>query len=253
MKGMTGIRSGSTLSEASEASPRASPPSAAAAMLGDSQSGHRSRPGVPGLPARSGAHPQRVSHQAQAPEQQQLGQRLGERRPAHVLLREGDREDQGRRGRPLGAREPPGQAAEGEHGQGAEHRADQFGGGHAVNPPAAGHHHGQPGRELRGQAAMRGGQPGAGEPEPGVRAAEVVQRRRDGQRPVARDPVAELEHRARLAQHDDLRRIQPELPRPEPGRDDYRARQAPPAGPRGGGPARLARGGLTRGGWPVVD
>ena len=45
VKGMTGIRSGSTLSEASVASPRASPPSAAVAMLGDSQSGHRHRPG----------------------------------------------------------------------------------------------------------------------------------------------------------------------------------------------------------------
>jgi len=45
VKGMTGIRAGSTLREASEASPRASPPRPAAAVPGESHPGQRSRPG----------------------------------------------------------------------------------------------------------------------------------------------------------------------------------------------------------------
>ena len=49
--GMTGIRSGSTLREASAASPRARPPSAAAAVPGDSHPGQLSHPGYLGRQA----------------------------------------------------------------------------------------------------------------------------------------------------------------------------------------------------------
>ena len=185
------------------------------------------------------------------PKRQDLHQRLEERGPAGVLLRQAQAED-GRGGRrPLRADQPAGQAAERDQGQRPEHRRDQRRRGHAVDPPAAREQDGQPRHELRrdprpGRRRARGGRtrgtarrpnPVLPKRQPGMRPAERGQRLGDGQRAMPGDPVAELEHRARLAQHDDLRRVQRDLPRAVAHRHGQRAAQAPPAGP---GPHRLA-------------
>ncbi len=88
-------------------------------------------------------------------------------------------------------------------------------------------------------AAGTGGhtEPSAAEAQPRMRPAERGQRLGDGQRAMRGDPVADLKHRAGLAQHDDLRRVQQDLPRAKADRDGQGATQAPPAGP---GPDRLA-------------
>ena len=59
--------------------------------------------------------PKRVDDQAEPAEEQDLRHRLAVGRPAGELLRQGEREHQGRQRRPPRPDEPGGQAAEGEH------------------------------------------------------------------------------------------------------------------------------------------
>ena len=110
-----------------------------------------------------------------------------------------------------------------------------------MRPESGGQNYRQARHELRNQRRRPLGESRTEKGQPGVRATERGQRLRNGQRPVLRDPVAELEYRPGVAQHDELRRVQQDLPRGKPGADRYRADQAPPGGPGPRWTLRIAR------------
>ena len=171
---------------------------------------------------------QGVGQQAQAAEQQHLGQRLAERGAAGVLLGQAQRQD-GRRGRrPSRADQPAGQAAEREHRAPADQRRGHQRGRDAAQPDRRGQDERHPGHELRHDPGAARVVVGAGEPQARVRAAERGQRVRDGQRAVVRDPVPHLEVRRGVAQVDDLFGALGDLPGRERDGHRHRARHRPP-------------------------
>ncbi len=81
--------------------------------------------------------------------------------------------------------------------------------------------------------------------------AESCCRHRDGRRAVLRDPVAEVQGRARIAGHDDLLRVLEELPCGEPGRHRDRAEHRPPR--RAVASSRLSLRALRPAAWYVPE
>ena len=178
----------------------------------------------------------RVGQQAQAAEQQDLHCRLAQRGPADVLLRkaEAQRERGGRC--PLRPDEPGREAGEAQRCQAAEDRADGGGASEPVHPEPARQQHRQPrlnGGIERGPASQEAG---AGETQPGVRAPERCQSRRNRQRAMLSNPVARLQVSTRITEHDQRGRTFRQLPPGQPGNDSDRRQQAEP-----GRPAWLSR------------
>ena len=173
---------------------------------------------------------ERVGQQAEAAEQQHLGQRLAERAAAGVLLGQAQRQH-GRGGRgPAGSGQPPGQAAEREHRAPADHGRDQQGGVDAVQPDSRGEDERGPGHELGHDARAARVVVGAGEAQARVRAAERGRRVGNGQVAVVRDPVGDLEVGGGIAEVDDLLGTFGQLPDGEGYGDGDRGGQRPPRG-----------------------
>jgi len=134
-----------------------------------------------GDPGRGPAGRQRVDDQAEPAKEQDLRQRLAEGRPAGVLLRQGEGEDQSRQWCPPWPDQPGGQAAEREHRGRPEHRCDQDRRAHPADPETGRENHRQPGHELRHDAPTDLVVRGAGKNERVVEAAERRARLRDRQ------------------------------------------------------------------------
>ena len=198
-------------------SPSASPASAASTLSWPGQS-------VLGVPVDD----ERVGQQAEAAEQQHLGQRLAERAAAGVLLGQAQRQH-GRGGRgPAGSGQPPGQAAEREHRAPADHGRDEQGGVDAVQPDSRGEDERGPGHELGHDARAARVVVGAGEAQARVRAAERGRRVGNGQVAVVRDPVGDLEVGGGIAEVDDLLGTFGQLPDGEGYGDGDGGGQRPP-------------------------
>ena len=104
----------------------------------------------------------------------------------------------------------------------------------AVHPEAAGQQQRQARHDRRIDRGAADQEASAREVQSGVGAAEGVQRLRDGQRAMLGDPVAGLQVRARIAQHDERpRSLSGELPAGQPGHHRDRRQQAEPGGPAG--------------------
>ena len=201
-------------------SPRASPASAASTLSWPGQS----------VSCRVPVDDERVGQQAQAAEQQDLGQRLAERAAAGVLLGQAQRQH-GRRGRrPAGAGQPPGQAAEREHRAAADHGCHEESGADAVQPDPGGQHQRRAGHELRHDAGAARVVVGAGEAQARVRAAERGYRIGDGKVAVMGDPVGDLEVGGGVPEVDDLLGAFGQLPGGEGDRDGDGGGQRPPRG-----------------------
>ena len=170
---------------------------------------------------------QRVDQQAQAAEQQDLGQRRVERAAAGVLLGQAQGQGRGRGGRPPGP-DQPGQAAERQHRARADQRRGDQRGRDAAQPDRRGQDQGQAGHELRREARTGRIVVEAGERQARVRAAERVGRVGDGQRAVVRDPVRHLQVGGRVTDDDDLLGPVGDLPGREARGYRDRGRHRPP-------------------------
>jgi hypothetical protein len=100
-----------------------------------------------------------------------------------------------------------------------------------MRPQAGRERDGQAGRQPWHDRVALAGKTEAAEGEASMAAAERRELGRDRQRPVLGYPVGELEKRPRVAVHDQLGRIRPELPGAKTGRDQERSGQSPQGGP----------------------
>jgi hypothetical protein len=154
---------------------------------------------------------ERVDDQAEPAEEQDLRERLAVGRPAGELLRQRDREHEGRERGPPWPDQPSSQPAEGQHCARADDGAHGHRRRHPAGPEPRGQDHRQSRHELRHDCAAALVEGETLEREHVAGAAECAAVLRDRQRPVMGDPVRELDVRRGIASHDDELRVVDEL------------------------------------------